>query len=570
MGSEEDRLIDQRTCSLCQHYFSVSTFESLLREKIGPSFDGTHHPAGNPSLCPECRYQRRLANRNEWFLYHRKCDATDKQVLSIYSRDNPHTVYAQDYWWSDAWDPLQYGRDFDFSKTFFEQFADFRLLVPRICITNTNSDNCLYTNQASHNKDCYLVVASNFSERCFYGNWYQKCKNCFDCYVLTESENCYECLNGTKLSHCAFLRDCDHCSHSWFSRNCSNCNHIFGCHDLDGKDFHVHNESVTEEEWRHLFEPGGVSRSTMREELENMYMPEDLRPERYYQGKGNQLFSGNDLENCVETFNAFHCRDCLRNVHCQDVIDSEECLDLTETASTCKCAELEGTAFASDAFVVNKSWTVKSISYSELCFDSERLFGCIGIKNGSHCILNKQYAVDEYEKLANRIAQHMEETGEWGEFFPTEISPFGYGESVAQEYFPLSRAEVLSRGWKWQEIADRSKQYLGPKVELPDSIGGAEDQVLHSILMCEKSEQPYRIIAEELAFCRQMGIPLPKRAVHQRRADRYALRNPRKLWQRPCMSCSAVLESSFDPKSQAVVFCEECFQRHLGHPGHGI
>ena len=37
----------------------------------------------------------------------------------------------------------------------------------------------------------------------------------------------------------------------------------------------------------------------------------------------------------------------------------------------------------------------------------------------------------------------MISTGEWGEFFPSSLSPFGYNETVAQEYFPLTREEVL-------------------------------------------------------------------------------------------------------------------------------
>ena len=37
----------------------------------------------------------------------------------------------------------------------------------------------------------------------------------------------------------------------------------------------------------------------------------------------------------------------------------------------------------------------------------------------------------------------MIQDGEWGEFFPSTLSPFGYNETVAQEYFPLTREEVL-------------------------------------------------------------------------------------------------------------------------------
>ena len=33
---------------------------------------------------------------------------------------------------------------------------------------------------------------------------------------------------------------------------------------------------------------------------------------------------------------------------------------------------------------------------------------------------------------------------EWGEFFPSSISPFGYNETVAQDYYPMTREEVFS------------------------------------------------------------------------------------------------------------------------------
>jgi len=35
----------------------------------------------------------------------------------------------------------------------------------------------------------------------------------------------------------------------------------------------------------------------------------------------------------------------------------------------------------------------------------------------------------------------MISSGEWGEFFPIEMSPFGYNETIAQEYFPITQDE---------------------------------------------------------------------------------------------------------------------------------
>ena len=45
----------------------------------------------------------------------------------------------------------------------------------------------------------------------------------------------------------------------------------------------------------------------------------------------------------------------------------------------------------------------------------------------------------------------MKSTKEWGEFFPTELSAFGYNETVAQEYFPMTEEEVKKQRWKWYD-----------------------------------------------------------------------------------------------------------------------
>jgi hypothetical protein len=50
--------------------------------------------------------------------------------------------------------------------------------------------------------------------------------------------------------------------------------------------------------------------------------------------------------------------------------------------------------------------------------------------------LNKKYSKEDYETLLPKIIDHMKKTGEWGEFFPMEISPFKYEETKAVDYFP--------------------------------------------------------------------------------------------------------------------------------------
>ena len=59
-------------------------------------------------------------------------------------------VYDQAYRWSDAWDFRDYGRDFDFSRPFFEQFAELLEVVPQPNLTSNYllDENSEYTNYA--------------------------------------------------------------------------------------------------------------------------------------------------------------------------------------------------------------------------------------------------------------------------------------------------------------------------------------------------------------------------------------------------------------------------------------
>ncbi len=86
-----------------------------------------------------------------------------------------------------------------------------------------------------------------------------------------------------------------------------------------------------------------------------------------------------------------------------------------------------------------------SMRYCDSCNSCDSCFGCIGLHHKKYCILNKQYSREEYVELTQRIKKHMMETGEWGEFFPHSLSPFGYNESIAQDFFPLFKDEALKR-----------------------------------------------------------------------------------------------------------------------------
>ena len=62
---------------------------------------------------------------NTFTLYPSKCAHTGVAMLSMYHpKHSPIKALSHDAYWSDDWDPYDYGVDFDWSRTFFEQLNE--------------------------------------------------------------------------------------------------------------------------------------------------------------------------------------------------------------------------------------------------------------------------------------------------------------------------------------------------------------------------------------------------------------------------------------------------------------
>src|SRR3989338_10776983 len=185
----------QKTCHQCQTQFEVTQEDLAFYDKVSPVFNGVKYSIPAPTLCPDCRQMTRLAFRNDRVLYKRKCDATGKEVISMYSPDKDVKVFDFQEWISDRWDPMTFGKDYDFSRPFFDQWKDLIYEVPRQNISiDSSCENCNYSNQLFGSKNCYLAFSGSTSEDCFYDNRVNYSKNCVDCLFISKSELCYECI----------------------------------------------------------------------------------------------------------------------------------------------------------------------------------------------------------------------------------------------------------------------------------------------------------------------------------------------------------------------------------------
>lgn len=587
----------QKQCAQCGSSFEITQSDLTFYDAVSPIIGEKKFAIPPPTHCPDCRQQRRLAFRNERQLYHRTCDLTGKSIITNFG---PHTgmkVYDQHEWWTNKWDSLEYGRDVNFSRPFFEQFAELQREVPQLSLSVWNSENADYCNYIGHVKNSYLIFGSVYSEDCYYGSPYYS-RDCLDTLVIRECEQCYECIDCRKLTQCFYCQDCWHSDNLLFCFDCQGCSDCIGCAGLRKKKFCVFNEELGEEEYRRREAELNLCVPKVHELLRAKLKELSLTiPHRYMRSAQVEGVSGNyvyESKNMHDSFYADRCEDCR---YCAQVVDLKDCYDNNYTEENELCCDYLG-AYQVQRVCFSKFCNKASDSlYCDACHqNSHHLFGCIGLKRKSYCILNKQYTKEEYEVLVPKIIDYMRKTPyqspygsgtgqvsgsapnqllrngsgqamksgssaactSWGEFFPVTLSPFAYNETVAQEYFPLQKEDAEKKGWPWHS-EKREEQYLGPAVEIPENIEDVPDDICEKILLCEVTFRPYKIIPQELRFYRKMKLPIPRKCPDQRHFERLAMRNPRKLWSRTCGKCEKTIRTSYSPERSEIVYCESCY-----------
>lgn len=549
-------------CKLCSNKFIISEEDTNFYEKVSPLFQNKKFLVPPPQLCPLCRQQRRFAFRNERKLYHRKCDLTGKAIISNYGPHTKRVIYEPQVWWSDLWDAKTYGQTFDFARSFFEQFNELQKKVPQCGLMVWNSENSAYCNYVGHVKNSYLIFGSVYSESCYYGSPYYS-NDCVDTLVVRECEHCYECIDCRKLYECFYCQDCNTSNNLIYCFDLQGCKDCIGCAGLRNKQYYIFNKQVSAEEFAKFKATLNLcdtqSRHKLSQELEKLKLQ---IPHRYMQSRNVEDVTGNyvfDSKNVLDSYYADRSQD---SRYCAQVVDLKDCYDNNYTEENELCCDYLGayqnyrTSFS---FFCNKA---VDCYYCDNCITSKNLFGCCGMRNGEYCILNKQYTKDEYEELVPRIIDHMKKTGEWGEFFPIKNSPFCYNESVAQEYFPLQKEEVLRLGGAWKED-DAINSYQGPKVLIPALIQDVTDEITKQILSCETCGKNYKIVEPELKFYRRMRLAVPHSCPDCRHKARLALRNPRQLWDRKCGNCGVAIRTSYAPDRSEKVYCDNCYLKEV-------
>lgn len=542
-----------KKCKRCQADYKITEKDQKFYTKLD---------VPEPLECPDCRQQKRLAYRNERVLYKRKCDKCSKGIVSTFSSDKSFPVYCQECFWADDWDASDFNAEVNFEKPFFDQFYELMQKVPRLAIVNKQSENSEYCNYSFANKNCYLTFGNHYEEDCIYGHYSTKNKDCMDYLWFYESELSYGCIFSGKLYRSVYLDHSEGCQDCYFSVDLMSCKHCLFCSNLRHKEYYIFNKKYSKEDYFKQLESYNFGNYKNFSEAVEIFKTEFRKkfPVRGVYKINCENCEGNNLNNCknLDTcFDCTACEDCAYGYQMDETYDSMDmnCMGYDKSEL---CYQTIGCSGINNCITCDSCWQNNDLNYCNLCFNNcHDCFGCISLNKKKYCIFNKQYSKEEYEKLVPQIIEYMKKTGEWGEFYPIQYSPFAYNETVAQEYFALDKKEALDAGFQWKEkdLKDYQKQIY----DVPLDINDVKEDIIGELLACSDCGKNYKIIDKELEFYKKLNLPVPRKCPECRHLERMTLRSPRKLWDRKCEKCEKEMKASYALDRPEEVYCQECF-----------
>ncbi len=154
----------------------------------------------------------------------------------------------------------------------------------------------------------------------------------------------------------------------------------------------------------------------------------------------------------------------------------------------------------------------------------------------------------------------MRKTGEYGEFFPIALCPFGYNETMAMDAFPLSFTSAISQGFRWYE--EPKKELIPQTCVIPNDTQEISDTLSTEIFECHCGKN-FKIILPEISFYKKLKIPIPQNCPSCRHTTRMAKRNPLKLYEGVCGRCKKLVKTSYSPQKPEIILCKDCYQKEV-------
>ena len=448
---------------------------------------------------------------------------------------------------------LEYGIEYDYGMSFFENFKNLFLQTPFSALYNYSwAENSDFAFSALNSKNCYLsfTVISDCENICYSFAIKEGCINVFySAQVSNHSENIYMSTCIVKGFNIFFSKFIENSSNIRFCTNMIGCHDCLFCDGLENQSYCIDNEQLTKEE----YEAKKQELLSDKAKFETWYV--ELNSQWKNHGStdvknGNFVLNSHEVENGMYSFNL---KDARNTLVVWSPNENRYIYDAFEAGS------LGNTHFygvmntgVNSEHVYNSEWIVTcfNIYYSRFLENCRYCLGCIGLRNQQYCILNKQYEKEEWFEKVNEIFDQMDKDGLLGQYFPWDINPFYFNDTIASLVGDFDKEEIMSKWYlrreeeikvdipEWmevvsiQDLSDYEGMQILPASGHPPLSGGTKIseeregyvETRHGVSDEERQIDPailkkvirdeegnvYRVIKMEYDFLMKHGLPLPK------------------------------------------------------------
>jgi len=330
-------------------------------------------------------------------------------------------------------------------------FADMWNLLKNSYLDNINfywkNENCDYAEAVYGAKNWYLSFsfgdnAENILYSCFV---WTNVSNVIDSfYVEKDSSNIYNSYFVEKSFNIFFSKYITWSNNIWLSTNMIWCSECILCNDLQNQSYCIKDKQYTKEEY--LIEKNKI----LSEKLNFISIYNNL-PLAKNKNINNSTWVGLYQCNNVDSWYLVRNVNDSRNIICgtwwytwsSNIFDG---LDVWLDSHNMYGTGMSGTN--SDHLYCCSGVTRWSNLF--YCYHMESCsycLGCIGLKNKSFYILNKQYTKEERYEKANEIFEQMDKEWTLWQFLPGFINPFYFNDTAAYLIDDSFTKEEVTKLW---------------------------------------------------------------------------------------------------------------------------
>ena len=152
----------------------------------------------------------------------------------------------------------------------------------------------------------------------------------------------------------------------------------------------------------------------------------------------------------------------------------------------------------------------------------------------------------------------------YGEFFPIEMSPHTYNETIALNFFPLTKEVALGNNYTWRDPDMNEYKFTIKATDLPDHIKDADDSLTKEIIACVECERGFRILQDELIFRRSMNVPLARRCPFCRINEKFqGWVKKMRVGNRTCVKCNTIFSTYYTAEDAPHILCKACYLKEV-------